>query len=147
MPILALNKKAKFDYEILENFEAGLVLTGQEVKSAKNGQINLKGSYVAITGDEAWLLNAHIPKYKKAGSLKDYDPYRTRKLLLKKKQISYLLGKSREKGLTLVALNAHTKYGKVKIEFGVGRGKRKFDKREDVKKRDVKIKLKRKYGI
>ena len=147
MPVLAVNKRGKFDYEILETFEAGLKLVGHEVKSTKEGKINLKGSYVTITQNEAFLLNAHIAKYKKAGSLPDYDPYRTRKLLLNKKEINHLIGKQQEKGLTLVPLKVYTKNNRIKLEFGIGRGKKKGDKRRDIKKRDIDRDMKRKYGV
>lgn len=135
---IAVNKKALFDYEILEKFEAGIVLTGQEVKSVKNNQINLKGSYVVIKDNEAFLLNTHISPYKKAGILKDYNPTRGRKLLLNKKELKHLIGKSQEKGLTIVPLKVYTKgRGKIKIEIGIGRGKKKYEKKELIKKRDI----------
>ena len=147
MPVLATNKKAHFDYEILQTFEAGLQLTGQEVKSAKKGSAKLKGSYVVITGDEAFLLNMHIPKYAKAGSIPNYDPYRSRKLLLKRKELDLLIGKKNEKGLTLIPTKLYTKYGKIKLEFGIGRGKKKYEKKETIKKRDLDREIKRKYGV
>ncbi len=147
MPILAKNKRAHFDYEILETFEAGLKLTGQEVKSAKKNRINLKGSYVTITNGSATILNMHIAKYDKAGPLPSYDPYRTRQLLLHKKEIEKLLGKKDEQGLTLVPTKVYTKNGKIKLEFGIGRGKKKHDKRQDIKQKDIKKRLKRDYGV
>lgn len=147
MSVLAVNKRANFDYQILETFEAGLVLSGQEVKSAKNGRVNLKGSYVTLTGNEPFVLNMHIAKYDKAGALPSYDPYRTRKLLLKKKEINYLIGKKQEQGLTLVPLKLYTKRNKVKISFGLGKGKKKYDKREDIKKRELKREMRRKYAV
>jgi SsrA-binding protein len=147
MPTLAVNKKARFDYEIIDNYEAGLVLLGHEVKSAKKGTINMKGSYVTITNGKATLLNMHIGKYQKAGSLPDYDPYRTRDLLLHKKEIEKLISIKQEKGLTLIPLKIFTSYGKVKLAFGVGRGKKKHDKRRDIKDRDVKRRIKRDYGV
>lgn len=148
MPTLAVNKKATFDYELLEKYEAGLKLTGQEVKSAKNGHVNLKGSYVVINDDgQANVLNMHIARYNKAGRLPDYDPDRSRLLLLKKKELHYLLGKKQEKGLTLVPTKVYTKFGKIKLEFAIGRGKKKFDKRQSIKKRELDRKLKREYGV
>lgn len=138
MPNLAENKKALFDYEILEKYEAGLELTGQEVKSAKMGQINLKGSYVTFHNGKAYVLNMHINKYKAAGPLPNYDPTRTRQLLLHKKEIAYLQGKSMEKGLTIVPLSVYTKQRLLKIEVAVARGRKTYDKREVIKKRDVK---------
>ena len=144
MPILAENKKALFDYEVLENYEAGLVLTGQETKSAKNGQINLKGAYVTFHNDQAYVINMHISKYNAAGPLPDYEPTRTRRLLLRKKQIRYLQGKSLEKGLTIVPLKVYTKDRLIKIEIALGRGKKAFDKRESIKKREVAREISRK---
>jgi len=143
MPTLAFNKRANFDYEIKEKYEAGLVLLGHEVKSIKTGHINLKGSYVTFKKakgrllPELFLINVHIPLYKFAGSIKNYDPYRSRKLLLKKNEISHLIGKKQEQGLTLVPIKVYTKRGYVKLEFGIGRGKKKADKRETIKKRDI----------
>lgn len=147
MPILAENKKAFFDYEILEKYEAGLVLTGQEVKSAKNGQINLKGSYITFHNNKPTIIGMHIAKYKPAGKLPDYDPVRTRDVLLKKKEIAYLQGKSQEKGLTIVPLKVYIKGRLVKIEIGVGRGKKTYDKRETIKKRDLQREMNRTKGF
>lgn len=138
MKTLALNKRAKYDYDILETFEAGLVLKGYEVKSIKTGRISLKGAYVIIKDDEAYLINADIPPYQPKNVPEDYKPDRTRKLLLHKKEIKNLIGKGREKGLTLVPIRVYTKKGKIKLEFGIGRGKRKIDKRELIKKREFK---------
>ena len=138
MKILAANKRATFDYELLNKYEAGLVLTGQEVKSAKLGHISLKGAFVSIHNNEAYLTNCHITLYKFAGKLPDYDPIRSRKLLLHKKEIISLIGTVQQKGLTLVPIKVYTKNNRVKLEFAVGRGKKKFDKREDIKKREVK---------
>ena len=143
MPALAENKKAFFDYEILEKYEAGLELTGQEVKSAKMGQINLKGSYVTFHNGKAYVLNMHINKYKAAGSLPDYDPTRTRQLLLRKKEIAYLQTKSMEKGLTIVPLQVYTKQRYLKIEIAVARGKKTYDKRAVIKERDMKKEMDR----
>lgn len=135
---LAENKKAYFDYEILERFEAGMVLTGQEVKSIKSGRINLAGSYVVIKNGEAFLLNADIPAYQPKNAPPDYDSSRLRKLLLNKSEIKYLLGKSQEKHLTLLPLKVYTKKGKIKLEFGLAKGRQKFSKKELLKKRDIK---------
>lgn len=142
MKTLAKNKKAYFDYKILETIEAGIVLTGPEVKSVKQNQINLKGAYVAITNNEANLLNAHIAPYKFAGKIK-YDPKRSRKLLLHKKEIDYLIGKSHEQGLTTLPLSVYLKKGIIKIEIGIGQGKKKYDKRETIKKREADRTIKR----
>src|SRR3989338_3454387 len=134
---LAENKKALFDYEILEKLEAGLKLSGQETKSAKMGQINLKGAYVTFHNGKAYVLNMHINKYKPAGPLPDYDPTHTRPLLLRKKEIAYLQGKAMEKGLTNVPLRVYTKDRLIKVEIGIGRGRKTYDKRDVIKKRDI----------
>ncbi len=143
MKSLAINKRARFDYDLKDKYEAGLVLTGQEVKSIKTGHISLKGSFVTMKGGEFYLTNASIPKYKFAGELKNYDPTGPRKLLLKKSEINTLLGKSRTAGLTLVPIRVYTKKRLIKLEFGVGRGKKKYDKREDIKRKESKRKLNR----
>jgi len=141
--VLAKNKKAYFDYEILDKIEAGLVLSGQEVKSAKNGQVNLKGSYVNFEKDEAFLVKMHISKYKQAGNLPDYDPEQSRKLLLRKQQLINIKSKSLEKGLTIVPLIVYTKGRLIKVEIGVAKGKKNYDKRDKIKKRDQDRELKR----
>jgi len=137
MADIASNKAAKFEYDILETYEAGLVLTGQEVKSAKTGHMKLKGAFVTFHKNEAVLTNAHISKYSKAGKVEAYDPERSRKLLLNKKELNRLRGKSEEKGLTIVPIRAYMKRGRIKIEIGVGRGRRKHEKREVIKKREL----------
>ncbi len=147
MAVLAVNKRATFDYEILEKFEAGLSLVGHEVKSAKAGNIQLKGAYVTITNGRPTVLNMHIGAYPKAGPLPSYNPTRTRQLLLKKSEITFLTGKKQEQGLTLVPLRVYTSRNRVKLEFGIGRGKKKFDKRADIKKRDIKRDLRRNYAV
>jgi len=151
MKILAENKRARYDYEILETYEAGLVLYGFEVKAIKTGHISLAGSYVVAKGNELYLINALIPPYQPANAPADYEPNRSRKLLLKKSEISSLIGKSRTKGLTLVPLRIYTKKsrtpqgrGKIKLGFGLGKGKRKIDKREKIKKRDIEREIGRK---
>lgn len=143
MPTLAINKRAKYDYNILQTFEAGLVLTGQEVKSVKLGHLSLKGAYVSVKKGELYLINAHISPYKYAGSLPDYEPTQHRKLLLKKQEIKHLIGKIKEKGLTLVPIKVYTKHNRIKLEFGVGQGKKLIDKRETIKKREEKRKMDR----
>ena len=140
---LAENKKALFDYEILEKFEAGLVLTGYETKAIKNGNMSLKGAYVVFQNTTPYLINAHIGLYKPAGKIPDYDPERSRKLLLKKSEMRYLRGKFEEKGLTIVPLKVYTKNRFIKVEIGIGRGKKLFDKRETIKKRDTKKEIQR----
>jgi SsrA-binding protein len=137
MSNLAHNKKATFDYQILEEFEAGLVLTGAEVKSAKLGHISLQGSFVSIRKGEAWLKKIHISPYKKAKlAQKNYDPEHDRKLLLKNKEIDYLIGKTKEKGLTIIPISVYTTRRLVKVKIALVRGKKKFDKRQAIKNRD-----------
>jgi len=137
MPPYAINKKAQFDYEFLEKYEAGLVLTGSEVKSIRSGQVSLKGSFVTFYNNQAFLINTHIPPYRFAGVQKNYEPERNRALLLKDKEISYLRGKLQEKGLTIVPISLYTKGRHIKLEIAVTRGKKKYDKRESIKKRDL----------
>ena len=137
MKILAKNKKAFFKYEILEKFEAGVVLIGQEVKSLKTRGVNLAGNYIVSKDSEFFWIGANIPPYQPKNAPSDYNPERSRKLLLKKTEIKYLIGKSKQKGLTLVPLRLYTKRGKIKIEFGITRGKKKVDKRELIKKRET----------
>lgn len=137
MDDLASNDRARYDYELLEKLEAGLVLTGQETKSAKTGHLKLKGAHVAFTRGEAMLIGAHIARYPKAGPLPDYDPERSRKLLLHKRQLDRLRGKREEEGLTIVPLRAYMVGGRIKIEIAVARGKKQYEKRESIKKRDI----------
>ena len=143
MKVLAENRKAYFDYEILERFEAGLVLTGQEVKSIKSGRISLKSSYVVLKNDEFFLVGANVPPYQPKNAPKDYEPERFRKLLLNKAEIKKLIGKSKQKGLTLKALKVYTKNARIKLEFGIARGKKKMDKREQIKKREINREIQR----
>lgn len=143
MRVLAINKGACFDYDISDKFEAGLVLSGQEVKSVKTGHISLKGSFVTLKQNELFLTNANIPAYKHTREVKNYDPNRPRKLLLHRAEIRTLIGRSRTEGLTLVPLRVYTKRGLVKLEFGIGKGRKKIDKREVIKKRESKRKIER----
>jgi SsrA-binding protein len=136
------NKRAYFDYDFLEKFEAGIILTGQEVKSIKLGRMNLSGSYVIIRNNEAYLINAQIPPYQPQNTPKNYEPTRARKLLLKKDEIRYLIGKSQERGLTLTPLRVYSKKEKIKLEFAVSRGRKKADKKEVIKKRETDRELK-----
>lgn len=137
MPTYAKNKKAYFEYEILETVEAGLKLTGNEVKAIRTNGIKLTGSFVGFHGDEAYLANLYIPKYTYSTVGPEFDPERNRTLLLKRKQIDYLRGKSLEKGLTIVPLSVYTKGNLIKAELGVARGKKRHDKRATIKKRDL----------
>jgi SsrA-binding protein len=145
MPVIAVNKRARYDYEISDKYEAGLVLLGHEVKSIKTGHVSLKGAFVTIKqgrkNPEFFLINAHIPLYEKAATVENHDPTRARKLLLHKKEISRLLGKKQEQGLTFVPIKIYSKKGFIKLEFGIGRGKKKHDKRDAIKKREVDRKM------
>jgi SsrA-binding protein len=131
------NKQAYFNYQILETLEAGLKLSGPEVKSVKAGQVKLQGAYVTIQNEEAYLVGAHIAAYKPAVvSQRNYDPDARRKLLLHKKEIRSLIGREQERGISIVPLKVYTSHGYVKLSIGIGRGKKKYDKRETIKKRE-----------
>lgn len=140
--IVAENKKARFDYHILETFEAGLVLQGSEVKSLRQGSVNLKDSYISFQGEEAFLQKAHISIYE-ASSYNNHDPERLRKLLLNKKELNKINGMIREKGLTCVPLKIYFKKGQAKLEIALVKGKDKGDKRESIRKRDVSREIQR----
>jgi len=142
-----INKKVYYNYQVLEKFEAGISLIGQEVKSIKSGRISLKGSYVVFKDEELYLIGANIPPYQPKNAPPDYNPERSRKLLLKKSEIKYLIGKSKQKGLTLMPLRVYTKRGKIKLEFGTVKGKKKFDKRELIKKREIEREIRRMLKI
>ena len=137
------NKKVFFDYEILEKFEAGISLIGQEVKSIKSGKISLKGAYVVVKDEEIFLIGCHIPAYQPKNAPLDYNPEKSRKLLLKKSEIKYLIGKTKEKGLTLIPLRVYTKRNLIKLEFGIVKRKKKFDKKETIKKRETEREIRR----
>jgi SsrA-binding protein len=134
--LIASNKKAFHDYFILDKLEAGIALFGTEVKSSREGRINLKDSYAMVKGGEAFLLNCHISPYSH-GNRENHDPTRTRKLLLHRNEIRKLIGKTQEKGLTLVPLRAYLKRGRIKIELGVARGKKQYDKRESERRKEA----------
>jgi len=143
MTVYAVNKRATYDYELLEKTEGGLVLSGFEVKAIKTGHISLKSSFVTIKDGELYLTNAHIPAYQKQNTPDSYDPYRSRKVLVHKRQLGSLIGKIRQKGLTLVPIKVYSKGRLIKLEFAVGKGKRMIDKREDIKKREANISIRR----
>lgn len=134
--IINENKKARFDYEIIETFEAGLVLMGSEVKSLRNNQCTLKDAYVAFRGHEAFLQNAHIPVYT-AASYNNHEPERVRKLLLNESELTKIDAAITEKGLTCVPLKIYWKRGMAKVEIALGRGKKKGDKRQAIKSREA----------
>ena len=140
---ISSNRRAYFDYEILETYEAGIELLGHEVKSVKAGHINLAGSFAVIRNNEAWLLNATIPPYQPKNVPADYDPLRSRRLLLHKSEIKELIGAAAQKGLTIVPLRVYTKRGRVKILVGLAGHKRKTDKREIIKKRETEREIRR----
>jgi len=142
MSILVQNKKAGFNYEFEERFEAGLELFGHEVKSLRNKQGSLDGSYIIVRGGEAFLIGMHIPPYQ-PNNIQDYDPDRNRKLLLTKEEIARI--SDTEKGLTIVPTVVYNKGRWIKIEIGIARGKKKFDKRETIKKRDTDREIRREY--
>lgn len=131
------NRKAKFDYETLESFDAGIVLTGQEVKSVRNGGANLTGSYISFENGELWLKHAKIRPYAKATGILSYQPERERKLLLKKQELLRLFGKIQQKGLTLIPFSLYPLRRQIKVRFGLCRGKSSHDKRETIKLRDI----------
>ncbi|MFA7621399.1 MAG: SsrA-binding protein SmpB [Aminobacteriaceae bacterium] len=140
---VAQNRKARHDYFVLETFECGIVLTGTEIKSVRDGKINLKEGYALIKDGELWLTGVHISPYEK-GSYYNHDPLRDRKLLMKKHEIVRLFSKVREKGLTLVPLSVYIKDGKrAKVELALARGKQLFDKRDAIAERDVKRSIER----
>lgn len=142
---LIRNKKATLNFEIIDKFEAGVELFGFEVKSIRNKRGSLDGSYVKIRGGEAFLVNAHIPSFQPTNSPESFDPYRTRKLLLNKKELHELTEKEKERGLTLVPLSMYNKGRLIKLEFAVARGKKKYDKRQDIKRRDTERDIKREF--
>ena len=140
------NKKAYFDYEIFERIEAGIVLTGHETKSIRSGHINLAGAHAIIRGSEAFILNMQIPSFQPENAPEEYDPARTRKLLLTKKEILYISGKIKG-GLTLIPLKVYSKRRLLKIELGLARGRKKHDKREIIKKRETEREIRKREGL
>ncbi|PIR97929.1 MAG: SsrA-binding protein [Candidatus Colwellbacteria bacterium CG10_big_fil_rev_8_21_14_0_10_42_22] len=143
MKELARNKRAYFDYQILEEIEAGIELLGFETKATKSGKINLAGSYARIINNQVWLVGADIAPYQPNNTPKDYDPERTRRLLVTSKEVGYLTGKMNEAGLTVVPLRAYIKGRLVKVSLGLVRSKKKQDKRETIKKRDIDKEIRR----
>ena len=131
------NRKALHDYEILEKFDGGLELLGHEVKSIRSGGARLVGSYLTFQNGELWLIGSKISRYAKAGNLEEYDPERARKVLMNKNELQSLFGKLQQKGLTLVPLSLYPRVRHIKLSFGLGRGRKKHDKRDKLKKRDI----------
>lgn len=143
------NKKAFFNYEILDSFEAGIVLTGAEVKSIKSGRADLSNAYVKIIGGELWLVGAEVPRYKHDGS-EVYDSQRSRKLLVRKRELVQIESELKQKNLTLIPLSVYTTRGKVKIEVGYGKGRKRYEKRAREKSKDLERELlyeKRKHMV
>lgn len=134
--VVQVNKKARHDYEIVEVFEAGIVLAGSEVKSIRGGEVNLKESYVKFKGDELFLVGCHISPYSHS-RVDAHDPIRDKKLLMHRREIDKLIGKIQQKGLTIVPLRLYFKQGRCKVEIGLGRGKKLHDKRQDMKTREA----------
>ena len=142
---VATNRRARFDYEILERLEAGIVLTGSEVKSLRAGRASLTESFARVRDGEVWLENLHIPPYEQ-GEKRDYDPKRMRKLLLKRAQIERLIGKTAERGLSLVPIRLYFSHGLAKVEIGLAKGKRQFEKRQAIAEREMRREAERSLG-
>ncbi len=140
--VVAVNKKANHDFAIEETIEAGIVLQGTEIKSIRNGKVQLRDSFVRIRNNEAWISNMHISPYDQ-GNRFNHDPLRSRKLLLHKKQISTLIGRTKEQGFAIVPLKMYLKDGFAKVLIGIGKGKKDYDKREDLKKKEAKREMAR----
>ncbi|MEW6581069.1 MAG: SsrA-binding protein SmpB [Chloroflexota bacterium] len=140
--VISTNRKARHDYELLDTFEAGLVLTGSEIKSIRAGHVNLREGYILPRDGELWLINTHIASYDQAGRY-GHDPLRPRKLLLHRKEIERILARVQEKGLTIVPTLLYLVRGRAKIEVALARGKRQYDKREALRKRDSQRQIER----
>lgn len=140
---IAVNRKARHEYAILQTFEAGIVLAGTEVKSLREGKANLVDSYALIKNNEIWLLSLHISEYKQ-GNINNHIPTRDRKLLMNRSEIRKLIGKTKEKGLTLIPLRLYFKSGRVKVELALAKGKKVYDKRHDIAKKDFQREQERK---
>lgn len=140
--LVAQNRRARHDFQVLDTYEAGLVLTGTEVKALRAGRVNLRDGFAQIKNGEAWLYNVHIPQYAQ-GTWTNHEPRRLRKLLLHDREIARLLGKTQERGLTLVPLSVYFRDGKAKVELALARGKQKQDKRRDIAEREAKLEMER----
>lgn len=141
---ITVNRKARHEYSILQTFETGIVLTGTEVKALRQGKANLVDSYANIEKGEVWLLSANVSAYEQ-GNINNHEPTRPRKLLLNKSEIKRLIGKVKEKGLTLIPLRLYFKNGKVKVELAIAKGKKVYDKRESIAKRDFQREQERRF--
>ena len=141
--LITANRQARHDYFIEESFEAGIVLSGTEIKSIRAGRVNLRDAYARIDGDEAWLISMHVSPYEQAGNYFQHDPVRPRKLLLHRREIAYLRAQLGQKGLTLVPLRLYLKRGRAKIELGLAKGKKLYDKRDTLAARDARRDIER----
>jgi SsrA-binding protein len=141
----AENRKVYFNYEILEKYETGIELFGAEVKSVRGGKMSLEGAFVIVRGGECFLINANIPPYQPNNTQKDYDPLRNKKLLLTKKEIRELADSEKNKSLTIVPISVYNKGRKIKVSIALAKGKKKFDKRENIKKRETDREVRRQY--
>ena len=141
--VISVNRKALYDYDILDRLEAGILLTGTEIKSIRAGQVNLRDAFARPQKSELWLYNAHIAPYKAASPPFNHDPYRPRKLLLHRDEIARLAGNVSQKGLTVVALRLYIKDHLAKVELGLARGRRKYDKREAIAAREAQREMRR----
>lgn len=137
MPTLAYNRRAKFDYDFIETYEAGLVLLGTEVKSLRAKNVSLKGAFVTIKDGQAWLTNATIPPWQVVNAPEGYEPARPRRLLLKKSELKHLIGTKQTQGLTIIPVRLYSRGPYIKLELALARGKRKFDKKQQKKERDI----------
>lgn len=142
--VVAVNKKANHDYAIEETLEAGIVLKGTEIKSIRNGKVQLRDAFVLIRNNEAWISNMHVSPYEQ-GNIHNHDPLRSRKLLLHKKQISQLTGKIKEEGYAIVPMKMYLKDGFAKVLVGIGKGKKLYDKRQDLKEKEHKRDMERAF--
>ncbi|GAC1355234.1 MAG: SsrA-binding protein SmpB [Herpetosiphon sp.] len=143
IPSAAVNRKAFHDYFIEEEYEAGIALSGSEIKSIRAGKVQLRGSYARVDNGEVWLIDAHITPYEQSGKIFNHEPMRPRKLLLHRREISRLLGKLEAKGLTLVPLDIHFVGRRAKVKLGVARGKKLYDKRDATATRDANREIER----
>jgi len=140
--LIAQNRKARHDYTVLDTIEAGIVLKGTEIKSIRAGRINLKDGFASLSGDEVWLYNVHIAPFEQ-GNRFNHDPYRVRKLLFKRREIDKVAGDVNQSGITLVPLKVYIKHGVAKILIGIAKGKKKYDKRETLKRKDQERQIQR----
>lgn len=146
-PVFAENRKARHDYDILESFDGGLELLGHEVKSIRDGGARLAGSYIGFRGNELWLIGVHVSVYSKAGKMDFYNPTRDKKILLRRQELNSLIGKIQQKGLTLVPLSLYSRGRHIKLSFGLCRGRKSYDKREKLKKRDIEREVRKESSI